>query len=103
MENIYTSDYYKLIMLDLPEILEEKVINVNNFFKNEANESHEEDDDERDEDKKEAQLGQLTVELGIDNDKAEPFSHEPCTYLKLSTFNDIHNIEEEIIKEINDK
>jgi len=36
--NIKTSDYYKMIMLDLPEILEEKVINIDLFFNNEVKE-----------------------------------------------------------------
>ena len=39
-------------MLDLPEILEEKVINIDLFFNNEAKEEHEEEDDIKIEDKK---------------------------------------------------
>ena len=32
LEDIQTSDYYQLIMLDLPEILHHGTIHINNFF-----------------------------------------------------------------------
>ena len=75
LENISTQDYYKLLMLDLPEILEEKVIDVTKFFENEVKEVHEDEDDVAVEDRKE-DSGELTIEIKL-KENLDPFSPEP--------------------------
>jgi len=56
LEDVATNDYYDLMMLELPKLLEIKEIDVKNFFKNE-----EVDDDDN-------QLPPLFIEKPLNSD-----------------------------------
>lgn len=94
LEDLYTIDYYNLIMLELPKLLEAKEIDVKEFFKA-SEEQYEVGDDEDNN-----QLP-LTIEKMIDDDKLITFTPIPINFLNLHEFKNIH--QKEIESEITEK
>lgn len=106
MEEINTQEYVELIMLDLHEILEAKIINLNQFFGESANEFVSEQvgateigvcSEER------AALGYCNIEIPLEHDDLAIFSQHNCQFETITKFENIHEIKDELILLINDR
>ena len=95
LEDLYTADYYNLLMMELPKLLEAKDIDIKNFFKKE-----EEDLDELDDDEEKPQKP-LNIERDLVDDKLYTFTPNPIMFMNLREFRNIH--QKEIENEICDK
>ena len=90
-------DYYHLLMLDLPMILESGTSRINSFFSNGGWEQGEGDTgDGLQQSTQASTLDCLQIEIPMDQSKTGMFSTEPICYLRLNYFEGMHEIEPEI-------
>lgn len=79
-------------MLDLPEVLESKVIDLNSFFQldliNQDNEFNR------------PKQGYCNIEINLEDERLKSFSEHEQQFLIMNEFNSIHDIKDEIINKI---
>ena len=84
-----TIDYYNMIMLDLPEVLEVKVINLNYFFQyNKYDKNCEHSSLEK----------ECNIEIDVDDERLKEFSSHQQEFIIMNNFESIHEIKDEVVE-----
>ena len=79
-------------MLDLPEVLESKVIDLNSFFQLDLV--------NQDNDFNKPKQGYCNIEINIEDERLRTFSEHEQQFLIMNEFDSIHDIKDEIINKI---
>ena len=100
LEELRTLDYYHLLMLDLPKILESGTSRINSFFRNDGWKQGEGDTGDGLASNVPNTPDCLQIEIPLDQSKVGMFSIEPICYLRMNSFVGMHEIQPEIEHEI---
>ena len=99
LEDLANMDYYNLMMLELPMLMETQQIDVKNFFKLEEDDDVEKVEDGLEGAEWEEDVIPLSIEKKLEDDRLMTFTPDPMKYLNLHNFENIHQkeVEQEII------